>query len=83
LLVPATRVSDPQLFNADPDPDPVFFLIADPDPDPGLFCEFNSNLFRELLSNFFSYPYSCSLEDLLSQLTVFFHEKKCTKGHLY
>jgi hypothetical protein len=27
------RVSDPHLFNADPDP--AFFLIADPDPDPG------------------------------------------------
>jgi len=27
------RVSDPHLFNADPDtdPDPAFFLIADPD----------------------------------------------------
>ena len=23
-------------FNADPDPDPAFFLNADPDPDPGL-----------------------------------------------
>jgi hypothetical protein len=29
----ATRVSDPHLFNADPDTDPdlAFFLIADPD----------------------------------------------------
>ncbi len=31
------RVSDPHLFNADPDTDPAFFLIADPDPDPGFY----------------------------------------------
>ncbi len=41
-----TRVSDPHGFNADPDTDPAFFIIADPDsgsgsriripdPDPG------------------------------------------------
>jgi len=33
IRIPASRVSDPHWFNADPDtdPDPVFFLIADPD----------------------------------------------------
>jgi hypothetical protein len=29
------RVLDPHWFNADPDTDPAFSLIADPDPDPG------------------------------------------------
>jgi hypothetical protein len=31
-LDPGRRVSDPHGFNADPDTDPAFFLIADPDP---------------------------------------------------
>jgi hypothetical protein len=31
----ATRVSDPHCFNADPDTDPEFFLIADPDSGSG------------------------------------------------
>ncbi len=43
LLTQNIRVSDPHWFNADPDPDPAFLLIADPDgfriripdPDPG------------------------------------------------
>ncbi len=33
-ILPA-RVSDPHWFNADPDPDPAFFLIADPDSGSG------------------------------------------------
>jgi hypothetical protein len=32
---PKLRVSDPHWFNADPDPDPAFFLIADPDSGSG------------------------------------------------
>jgi hypothetical protein len=32
--IPKCRVSDPHWFNADPDTDPAFFLIADPDTDP-------------------------------------------------
>ncbi len=48
-VVNKTRVSNPPWFDADPDPDQHFFLIADPDPDPGLFCEFDSNF----LGNFF------------------------------
>ncbi len=42
-----TRVSDPHLFNADPDAEPALFLLRIPDPGP--FCEFSSNFFRELL----------------------------------
>ncbi len=47
------RVSDPHLFDADPDP--VFFLIADP--DPGLF-----NLI--VPGNFLKHIFLSSLEDL-------------------
>ncbi len=41
-------------FNADPDPDPTFCLIADLDANPDLYSEFNSNFFRNLFISFFS-----------------------------
>ncbi len=34
FFIVISRVADPYWFNADPDPDPAFFLISDPDPVP-------------------------------------------------
>jgi hypothetical protein len=56
------------------DPYPAFFLIADP--DLGLFCEFNSNFLGNF---FFSYPYSCYLEDLLLRLKMSKASKRAFK----
>jgi hypothetical protein len=40
-------------FNADPDPDPAFFVNADPDPDPGFFDTLDrENKFFRLSSKF-------------------------------
>jgi len=43
-------------FNADPDPDPAFFVNADPDPDldPGFFDTLDRNFFLKLSSKNFS-----------------------------
>ncbi len=50
------RVSDPHWFNADPDPDPAFLLIADPDPGSGSrlwWSKIEKNLQLEILFKFF------------------------------
>ena len=52
---PSTRVSDPNPFHTDPDPDPGFQIFADPDadPDPGveIFADpdWGLDLFQKLL----------------------------------
>ncbi len=57
MILVANRVADPHWFNADPDPDPAFVLIADPDSgsvsrirDPARFWwpKFDKNLQLEI-----------------------------------